>query len=247
MLKLRNPIFQKIGFLDYYKTKELMTIFISRKIAENSPFFSSLKEKNISINGFSLLKFTAIPFNKIPETDWIFFYSQNAVQFFFEAIKTQNIPIPNVKWGAIGKLSAYEIEKHIQQIDFIGNGNPSETAENFKHKAQNCRVLFPCAWYSRHSIQVALQNDIEGISLPIYKNEIIENIPKLKEDLLVFTSPMNVEAYFSKFTLANHQSTLAIGQTTAETLRKMTGKEPLIAQETSENSLAETVMLFFHN
>jgi hydroxymethylbilane synthase len=224
-----------------------MTVFISRKIAKNNPFFSLLKEKKITINDYSLLKFTPLFFNEIPSTDWIFFYSQNAVHFFFEGIKNQNISILKVKWGAIGKTTAQELDKYTQQIDFIGNGNPIETAEKFKQIAKKSKVLFPCALHSRHSIFLVLQDDIEGIDLPIYKNESINNIQKLEENLLVFTSPMNVKAYFSKYELASHQSTLAIGQTTAATLRKMTGKEPVISNETSESSLAEAVLLFFHN
>jgi uroporphyrinogen-III synthase len=222
-----------------------MSIFISRNIAENSLFSSKLKEHNIETKGFSLLKLTALPFEEIPKSDWIFFYSKNAVQFFFEEIKNKKIPIPNVKWAAIGKISAQEVARSTNHIDFIGNGNPIETAQNFQLLAQNNHVLFPCALHSRHSIQAFLQNDIVGINLPIYKNETAENILKLAEDLLIFTSPMNAEAYFSKFTLENHQTTLAIGQTTAATLRKMTGQEPIIAEETTENALAEAVILFF--
>jgi uroporphyrinogen-III synthase len=219
-----------------------MTVFISREIKPESAFLKALNAQNIAVEGFSLLKLSPIPFLEIPESDWIFFYSQQGVAFFFKDIKEKKLAIPNRKWAAIGKITAQNLEIHLGKVDFIGNGNPTETAEQFKQIAAGTKILFPCALHSRHSIQSALKNDIFGINFPIYKNEVLEKIAPLPQDLLVFTSPLNAEAYFSKYKLLENQTTLAIGQTTAATLRKMTQKEPIIAAETTEISLAEAVL-----
>jgi len=65
----------------------MKTIFISRKLSKDSFFKTKLEEAGFTIHGKSLLKFSAIPFQKTPKSDWIFFYSKNGVKFFFQRLK----------------------------------------------------------------------------------------------------------------------------------------------------------------
>ena len=62
-------------------------IFISKKLDSSSIFKTKLENAGFEVWGESLLQLELIPFEKIPSVDWIFFYSQNGVQFFFNQIR----------------------------------------------------------------------------------------------------------------------------------------------------------------
>ena len=58
-------------------------------------------------------------------------------------------------------------------------------------------------------------------NLIVYKNEKKQNI-KLKEyDVVAFTSPMNVDAYFENMNSPNKQKFIVIGESTAKALLQL--------------------------
>ena len=77
----------------------------------------------------------------------------------------------------------------------------------------------------------------------VYGNTGLKNPPNLSEmDILVFTSPLNVETYFKHFSLQKNQKLVAIGATTGATLEKSgytDFSKPMIPTETA---LASTVL-----
>ncbi len=221
----------------------MKSIFISRKLNEDSVFKSRLKAAGFEVHGISLLKFSAVNFTELPPSDWIFFYSKNGVKFFFEGLKKQNIPIPELmRWGTIGKGTAAFLKQYIPQVDFIGNGNTMETAANFLKAARGLNVLFPQAEKSRRTIQRILEQNIKYQDLIVYKNEpkAKVNIPDC--NILVFTSPMNVNAYFKKRVLFDDQKVFAIGRTTAKALVSIGIEEFNIAEEPTEEALVQAVL-----
>jgi len=50
-----------------------------------------LSPAGFEVIGHSLIEFKAIPFDLPSSFDWIFFYSKNAVRYFFEQIPPENI------------------------------------------------------------------------------------------------------------------------------------------------------------
>jgi len=66
-------------------------------------------------------------------------------------------------------------------------------------------VLFPHAKNSRHSIRKIIENEITAIDIVVYENRKITDFPPSDVAVLVFTSPMNVEAYFEKYDLKKKQ------------------------------------------
>jgi uroporphyrinogen-III synthase len=59
------------------------------------------------------------------------------------------------------------------------------------------------------------------------------------EEVLVFTSPMNGEAYFGLHALLAGQRVVAIGPTTAEALKQF---DPAVATSPTEEALARAVL-----
>ncbi len=221
----------------------MKTIFISRKLTSKSVFKKTLEAAGFQIHDQSLIRFRPVEFNRVPTSDWIFFYSKNAVKYFFAGLDAAELKIPEkVKWATIGKSTAKALEKHINEIDFTGNGNTLETSTDFLKIANGQKVLFPRAEHSRKTIQQLLKGKIKDIDLIVYKNTPKKNIQIPDCDLLVFTSPMNVLNYFKQKALFEDQSVYAIGRTTAKTLVSVGIEDFLIAEEPSEAALAKAVL-----
>ncbi len=220
----------------------MKTIFISRNLTSTSIFKKELEAAGFTIHGLSLLKFSALAVNRIPKSDWIFFYSKNGVKFFFQGLQKAGKKIPNVKWAAIGKGTGKALQTKVQQVDFIGDGNTLKTASDFLKLAQGKTILFPQAQHSRKTIQNLLDTNIISKEIVVYKNEAKKqfNIPDCK--ILVFTSPMNAKAYFEKHELFDDQKIFALGRTTAKTLVGLGIEDFNVAEEPSEEALVREIL-----
>lgn len=221
----------------------MQTIFITRHLEADSAFLAFLSGYDLRISGHSLICFTGVPFDEIPATDWIFFYSRKAVSFFFRRVKELELsPAATIKWGAIGPATAEALKRWGAAVDFVGDGDPAATAQRFLQKAQGQRVLFPRAAESRRSVQKALAGQIKSLDLVVYQNTVDEKAPRPAADVLVFTSPLNVRAYFDRRQPAKKTKIIAIGHTTAAALRDLGAEEAAIASEPSEEGLARAVL-----
>lgn len=215
-------------------------VFISRELKADSIFRTRLEAIGAEVIGQSLIEFAPVVFHGIPPCDWIFFYSKKAVCFFFEGLGEKLLS--EIKWAALGRGTAAALSARGITPGFIGTGEPEGVAEAFAIEAAGQRVLFPQARQSRQSVQQLLGDKIQPVSLVVYDNQ-----PRRSFDIpfcrvLVFTSPLNAEAYFGKYTLQPGQSAVAIGETTAATLRRLDVAEVAVAEEPSEEGLAEVVI-----
>lgn len=217
-------------------------IFISRPLNKNSLFVKALKGNDLEIVGQSLIHFTPIPFSSIPKVDWLFFYSKNGIKFFFEQVqKSPNLrtAIQNKKWAVIGKGTATALRKQAIQPDFVGTGSPATTAEQFQIISQNQSVLFVQAKISKRSVQKLLDNPLGLKELVVYDNQIKPNYEIPYCDILVFTSPLNVKAYYEKYPINVSQKVITIGNTTAKAVQELGINEVVIANKPTETEMAK--------
>lgn len=230
-------------------------VFISRDLNPESIFKTQLEALGLEVYGESLLQFDPVPFTAVPETDWVFFYSKNAVRFYFEGLQNpdfwkgkqlrQGPPRREkpVKYAAYGTGTAGYLQKHHQvQVQFIGSAKPKRTAEALVVRAAGERILFPCAKNSRHSLYKYIRYKTDAIKLVVYDNHIREDFELPTCEVLVFTSPLNAEAYFAKYDYQDDQKAIAIGHTTARALKKLGLKNVGVAKKASEQALAEIVV-----
>lgn len=222
----------------------MKTVFISRFLTATSPFQNILNTQGYRVHGESLLCFEAVNFDSIPMTDWIFFYSKNAIRFFFDTLKTNHKTIIlTPKYATIGAGTAAVLKEYEIIPDFVGTGQPHATAMAFKNVAQGQMVLFPRAYHSRQSIQKILSDDLLVKDIVVYKNKPKTNIQLPKNfDYLVFTSSMNIKVYYQHHTLQAQQKIIVIGPTTAKTLRNLGIHQFIIAKETTEAALAAAIL-----
>jgi uroporphyrinogen-III synthase len=221
----------------------LKKVFITRDLKEADFFKTALEEVGFSVFGQSLIAFSKIDFGIIPDCDWLFFYSKNGVKYFFENIDNQWVI--NKKIGTIGaSTSDFLMQNFGLKADFVGTGEPLQTAKNFLQIAANQTVIFPRAKQSKQSIQQELGNAIIAKDLVVYENQPLSDFDAIEADILVFTSPMNVEAYFNKMVLKPNQKIVSIGNTTAKALESLDIEGFFIAETPSEKGLVKAVLFF---
>ncbi|MBB5622709.1 hydroxymethylbilane synthase [Pedobacter cryoconitis] len=227
----------------YDKDRKLPArVFISREIGEHNYFRRALETNHIEIEGRSLIRTFPIvnvldPFY-LKHINWIFFSSRNGVEYFF---KLKPVLPKHVKFGVVGRGSEDALRKHGHKADYVGeSGDITEVAEDFAVLVRNQTVLFPRAQDSLLSIQKSLAEDTKVIDLPIYETVIEENIDHTYADVLIFTSPSNVEAYFADNLLDPGQKVIAIGNSTGKKFEEM-GVEYVLPYSPDEIGLAEAV------
>src|SRR5690606_31095205 len=176
------------------------TVFISRDITESSYLYRALSNHNIKLEGESLIKIYPI-INKLDPfilkyVDWIFFSSKNGIENFF---KLEPRLSKRTKFAVIGRGSEEMLRQYGHAPEFSGERlgiNMKEIADEFAAIASGKTVLIPRAKDSLETIQKSLRADTKVINLPVYQTSIDTNVSKSNADVLIFTSPSNVEAYF---------------------------------------------------
>lgn len=226
-------------------------LFISRELTPESVFHAlSSQFPEVVIQGESLLEFSPIPFDAVPDSDWIFFSSRNAVRFFFSRVNQLHLPLPgNVLWAVLGEGTAQTLKLFFKRTpDFTGNGKPDETGPDFACLCKDQRVLFPQAEYSHKSIQPYLDAKTKVIDLVVYGNRIRPSFRIQEPDLLILTSPMNAKAFFSTYPINPRQRVVAIGESTRQELIRLGVHQVYLPAQPSESALAQLALeLLYHS
>jgi len=217
-------------------------VFISREIGENSYFRKALAKHDIEIDGRSLIR--TFPIVNILDAfylkhiDWIFFSSRNGVEYFFKL----NPALPKkVKFGVVGRGSEDTLRKFGHLADFVGeSGDITEVAEEFAKLVSGEIVLFPRAQDSLLTIQKSLGANTKIVDLPIYETVVVDDIDGTTAEVLIFTSPSNVDAYFAENLLDPEQKVIAIGNSTGKKFEEM-GVKYTLPYSPDEIGLAEAV------
>ncbi len=171
--------------------------------------------------------------------DWIFFYSRNAVRFFFQGLERLGLPYPSgVATATIGAGTAEALVERGIAVDFVGFGNPERTADRFALRARGKRVLFPRARQSRRSVEYRIDGDITVFSPVVYNNSRREDVSLPDAEVLIFTSPLNAKTYYGHYEMNEDQLVIAFGPTTSEQLKKL-GIDHLMSAEPSEQGLVK--------
>jgi len=194
--------------------KEPKRIFISRALKTDSDFKRFLP-KGFTLHDESLIDIVPVPFKETPDTDWIFFSSSNAVSCFFDGKPSYK---KDTKFGVIGKATGKELSKYVQ-ADYIGKGNTQKVAKRFSKALGKGSVLFPVSDKSLKTIQKKLPKK-QVTELIVYKTVQKLDFELPESDILVFTSPSNVEAFFNTENTIDKQKVISIGETTRKELLK---------------------------
>jgi hydroxymethylbilane synthase len=219
------------------------SVFISRDISEQSYFRKALEKHRINIEARSLIRTVPVITKLDPyilkHVDWIFFSSKNAVEYFFQL--DPHLP-KGVKFGVMGSGSEEMLRRKGHFTDYAGVGiDSADVAIEFAKIANGSTILFPGAENSMRSVQQLLSPETKIIDLPIYETVIEEDIELSTANVLVFTSPSNVDAYFTENLLDPYQKVVAIGRSTGKKLEEMGVNNYILPFSPDEVGLAEAV------
>jgi uroporphyrinogen-III synthase len=219
-------------------------VFITRGISEHSYFRRAMEKHNIEVDGRSLIR-TFPTINKLDpyilkHIDWIFFSSKNAIEYFF---KLDPLVPKKTKFGVLGRASEDVLRKFGRVPDFNGEEEGIDTKEiatEFAELVNGQTVLFPGAKDSIRTVQKALSAETKIIDLPVYETVMEDNIEPIYADVLIFTSPSNVEAYFVENLIEPGQKVICIGRSTGRQFDEM-GMKYALPYSPDEIGLAEAV------
>ncbi len=220
-----------------------MHLFVSRTLEPHSPIARFARKGAHQLTAFSLVAFEGVPFTlPTPWPQWIFFYSKQGVHFFFERLAALRQTLsPQVRLAALGPGTARALHKAGHTPHFIGTGDPQATARAFRQMAQGQRVWFPRAQHSRRSVQRLLNDAIHARELVAYRNTIRRELDLPQADVLVFTSPLNAQAWYQQRSHQPEQAVVAIGPTTARSLHALGIVHVHLAPRPSEQAIVEVL------
>ena len=234
----RNQIVEKL------KNHQPTSVFISSDLSEDEYLVRVLKSHDYKVKYESFIEFKSIDFTLPNDTDWLFFSSKNGVKHFFKSQISSEISElkSQINIAAINQGTAQAIYELGLKVDFIGNGSDLQKIAHDFDAVANGKIVFPQAKKSMQSIQNNLTKNKNVESLIVYHNQPKSTIDKRSEAVLIFTSPMSVEAYFTKYTLENFQQIISIGKTTSKKLQEFSLKNIKTAYEPSNWCLIDEVM-----
>jgi uroporphyrinogen-III synthase len=223
------------------QTAQQPTVFISRDLEEDSVFKQHIAPK-AKVIGLSLIEFKALPFGPLPACDWLFFYSKKGIHYCLSQLDHLE-QLPPV--GVIGQASAdFLWAEYKIQAQFVGTGHPEATALAFSKLVQDKKVIFAQAQHSKQSVQKLLGKNVILCDVITYQNEAKVDFKLPSIDVLVFTSPLNVKAYFDQYTYQSTQKIISIGRVTAKALNEIGITSFTIAAAPNEFELATACLPF---
>ncbi|MBT8220140.1 MAG: uroporphyrinogen-III synthase [Bacteroidia bacterium] len=218
------------------------SIFLTRSRDRSKEFINQLSTISKKITTKSLIDFSVVTFSSIPLSDWIFFYSQKGVKFFFDNIEKEGLRIgKNVKFAVFGNSTASFLESFVNSVDFVGTADAFATAKSFLEVASDQSVVFVKGTNSMDSLRPYLQEKMIYIDLVVYENRPKTNVELSYHDILVFTSPMNLTAYLMNSEILTDQTIFVIGTSTATTALQSDIESFRVPRTPSISALAECV------
>ncbi len=201
-------------------------VFITRELDDRT--LRSFAGMDVLIQGKSLVEFEPINIVGLPVANWLFFQSRKGVEYFSHSVK--KIPM-DTKIACYGSGTAESFKAYYPEnkVDYIGSGSDAETIiAELKVKIQkDDKIAIIRGKQSQESIAKALKglsvqdstySSLELKEIQVYENKKASSFTKPEADILIFTSPMNVEAYTDKYEIPNDVKIIAIGHTTAASL-----------------------------
>lgn len=219
-------------------------VFISREVEKSAYFRRAMEKHGIEVEDRSLIRISAVPFHMEPaalgEVDWVFFTSRNSVIHFFA--QAPELP-ERLRFAVIGRGSEEALRQHGRVPSFNGADagiDMEKVAAEFGKIADGATVLIPRAVDTLGTMRRALTAGTKVLDVPVYKTELDTDVAGSEAELLIFTSPSNIRAYFAKNRLAPGQQIICIGHASGTTMNAL-GHDFVLPATPDEIGLAEAV------
>jgi len=197
----------------------------------------------MEVHNKSLIDFTIIPIEEFPDFPWIFFYSRNAVKYFFEQAINQDKKFEDVHFAVMGTGSQKALTALGFKAEFVGKGAPQKIAKDFFQLIVSQKVLFIRAKQSQQSIESFLvEKQYESIA--VYDNIAKKDAEIPATDICILTSPLNATSYFSG-DQEKSEILISMGSTTHMHILEHHHRDSLIPEESNEKALLQCIKGIF--
>ena len=213
-------------------------LFISKNESEILQFSNFLRDKGIRVLAHSFLHFEQVEFEIQSHYDILFFSSPRSIVFF----KTRSSVPSHVKIACTGSKTAELLEQMGHEVSFTRKENESLTdfAASFKNWCGERHVLFPISSISLKTIssQFPENQKTEMVAYStLIKGKDIEDC-----STYVFTSPSNVEGFFTSNQIPQTARIISWGESTSKALLKKGCTVELELKSSSVEELIEVVL-----
>jgi uroporphyrinogen-III synthase len=212
------------------------TVFITREAGTYPDIEAALRPLGAELLEASFIRTEAVSFaTPTQEFQWVFFSSKQAVRAFFKQEKTHT----QLRYAAVGEGTA-EVLRAFAPVSFVGQSTDTEkVALAFAQQLGQELVLFPSSNISERTIQKAIPA-VQVLEVTCYTT-LETPIAVGHPDVLVFSSPSNVRAFFSANTLLYHQQIIAFGPTTAKQVAAYSSHSVQVLNIVDSNSILEAI------
>lgn len=231
----------------------MLRLGVTREGSQLVSLIKKAAEKNIEIIPLPLIKTESIDFNisaelGIENIDWLLFTSANGVKSFFERLKQLNLNLSEkTKIGVVGFKTEAALIDYDRKADFVP---PESYGENLfgelseKEDIKNKNIVYSRAeTVVTDPSEIFKTNGANFYSIITYKTT--QNLlPRTKlndlktTDYILFTAPSTVHSFASQFNQPISQN-IAIGNTTAEAMKKENWKIDFILDKPDINRVLE--------
>ena len=223
------------------KDTRATSVLITRDLNDDSFFKNVLQGNGYDVKGISFIETNKVTFKVVPPTDWIFFASATAVRFFFEQDPELK---PRTKFGVIGKSTEEELKKFNRNAAFVGSVNDTKVVgKKFAKTVGPETVLFPQAKGGLRTVQQQFETQEQLTDLTVYETVKKINLALPEVQIVVFTSPSNVESFFEKGKINDKQQVIAMGKSTEKKLQEFGVTRVVLPVSFDEIGLAQAVFL----
>ncbi|HJS53312.1 MAG TPA: uroporphyrinogen-III synthase [Chitinophagaceae bacterium] len=210
------------------------------------------KKLNIEVDVLSFIEIKTIDTtevrkeieNALLRSSAVVFTSMNAVEVVANNLNSQQ---PDWRIYSIGHTTSNLVIKYFGEEAITGIADSaSELGKLIVAKGEDDGVIFFCGDQRRDELPEFLRNhDIDMNEIVVYETVAVPHKVDKQYHGILFFSPSTVESFFSSNKIAASTVLFAIGNTTANALRKHGNNEIIISNEPGKDKLFRKMMEYF--
>lgn len=182
--------------------------------------------------------------NALLQSSAVVFTSMNAVEAVANELDGQQ---PDWKIYSIGTTTSRLVKKYFGEEAIAGIANSAtELADLIVDEGEDDEIIFFCGDQRRDELPGILRNnDIDVNEIVVYETIAVPHKVDKQYQGILFFSPSAVESFFSNNKIEASSVLFAIGNTTANTLKKYSNNKIIISDEPGKENLMRKMMEYF--
>lgn len=215
-----------------------MTVFISKNENDLGDIPEFLNSKDTQGHFDSLIDFESLDFDIELSFDVIFFPSIRAAQFLIESNK---VNLSDHVLACSGSQTNQRLNELGYQCEFVGRnaGDPMQVSKGFSEWLGSRKVLVPHSNLSTLSISTHIpKNQLSAVE--VYRTILSETVVT-PCDIYVFSSPSNIQSFFSCNELKKGRKVIVWGQSSLNSLEAYGHVADHVLKEGTLSELKDTL------